>query len=569
MKSRNKTWIFAIIVLVLSAALAYWYWTSQPKTQAANPQERILPIKKGAIRSVVSGTSQFEARDIQNIIATADGTIKTMNLTRNQAVKKGDILLEISVPTQEISLQETESNLQQLQKDLSELQNQQNNLQIAAPLSGTLTLINNLDVGANVNKSSRFATISDSSSLIAKLPFQLENAVQLKKGDVLDLAIDGFNLTKTAKVEAVGTLPRADANGGKLLDVDIKVTNDGTLSAGMRVKGSLQLGGRLVETTDKGTLDFNSVETILASANGSIKELKVKNGSFVNKGELIAILFNDTIQNDIATKQAAMERQKNTINDLQEKIRQLTITAPFDGVFSTDFANKRSNVLASYPVGSKIEINTLLGAVASLDYMQLPIQVDELDLPNVRAGMKAVVRVDSITNKTFEGEVNQVSTVGTITNGVTFFDAVLSVKNTSELRYGMTATAEIIIQDKKDIVLLPIEALQQQQGKRYVTLQQPDGTKTERHEIKIGIRNKTDVEVTEGLKEGDQVVVMGRQRTQNASQADIDRIRQQFQGGSGATPAGAGGAGGAGATPGGAGGFGGGGNQRTGGAGGR
>jgi HlyD family secretion protein len=558
---RNKAWIVVVSALVLCGAGTYWYFTSQPKSQEANPQEKVMLIKKGTIRSVVSGTSQFEARDMQNIIATADGTIKTMNLNRNQAVKKGDVLLEISVPVQEISLQEAESTLQQLEKDTYDFQDQQNNLNIYAPLSGTLTLSNNLDVGSNVGKTSRFATISDSSSLITKLPFLLEHAVQLKKGDVLDLTVDSFNLTKTAKVEAIGTQPRADSNGGKLLDVEIKVSNDGTLAAGMKVKGSLQLNGRLVESADKGALDYQSIETILTSASGILKELKVKNGNFVKKGDLIASLYNDTLQNDIATKQSAIERQKNTINDLQEKIKQLTILAPFDGVFSTDFANKKSNVLASYPVGSKIEINTLLGAVASLDYMQLPIQVDELDLPNVRTGMKAAVRVDSITNKVFDGEVNQVSTVGTTTNGVTFFDAVLSVKNTSELRYGMTATAEIIIQDKKDIVLLPIEALQQQQGKRYVTLQKADGTKEERHEIKIGIRNKTDVEVTEGLKEGDQVVVANRQRTQNASQADIDRIRQQFQGGAGGAGASGGGAGGAGT--GGTGGAGG--NQRTGG----
>ncbi|MCU6797245.1 efflux RND transporter periplasmic adaptor subunit [Paenibacillus sp. WQ 127069] len=564
MKSRYKIGIIVASVLVLCGAGAYWYVYSQPKSQTANPQEKVLTIKKGTIRSVVSGTSQFEARDMQNIIATADGTIKTMNLTRNQAVSKGDVLLEISVPSQEISLQEAESTLVQLQKDLSELQNQQNHLQIVAPLSGTLSLSSNLDVGSNVGKTSRFATLSDSSTLITKLSFVLENAVQLKKGDLIDLTVDGFNLTKTAKVEAIGTQPKADANGGKLLEVDIKVTNDGTLAVGMKVKGSLQLNGRLVESSDKGVLDYNSIETILTSASGVIKELKVKTGSYVKQGDVIASLFNDTLQNDIASKSSTIERQKNTINDLQEKVKQLTIRAPFDGVFSTDFANKKSNVLASYPVGSKIEVNTLLGAVASLDYMQLPIQVDELDLPNVKAGMKAAVRVDSISNKVFEGEVNQVSTVGTTTNGVTFFDAVLSVKNTSELRYGMTATAEIIIQDKKNIVLLPIEALQQQQGKRYVTLLKADGTKEERHEIKIGIRSKTDIEVTEGLNEGDQVVAASRQRTQNASQADIDRLRQQFQGGAGGAgaggfPAGPGGGGGAGA------GGTGGGNQRTGG----
>lgn len=342
MKSRYKIGIIAASVLVLCGAGAYWYVYSQPKSQTANPQEKVLTIKKGTIRSVVSGTSQFEARDMQNIIATADGTIKTMNLTRNQAVSKGDVLLEISVPSQEISLQEAESTLVQLQKDLSELQNQQNHLQIVAPLNGTLSLSSNLDVGSNVGKTSRFATLSDSSTLITKLSFVLENAVQLKKGDLIDLTVDGFNLTKTAKVEAIGTQPKADANGGKLLEVDIKVTNDGTLAAGMKVKGSLQLNGRLVESSDKGLLDYNSIETILTSASGVIKELKVTTGSYVKQGDVIASLFNDTLQNDIASKQSTIERQKNTINDLQEKVKQLTIRAPFDGVFSTDFANKKA-----------------------------------------------------------------------------------------------------------------------------------------------------------------------------------------------------------------------------------
>ncbi|MDF2960360.1 MAG: macA [Paenibacillus sp.] len=548
---RNKKWILILVSLIVIGACTYLYLAKTTKKQTAAPQEKITEIKKGTIRSTVSGTSQFEARDIQNVIAPADGTIKTMNLTRNQPVKKGDILLEISDLTQETSLQEAQVNLQQLENDLNDLLTQQSNMKIYAPRSGILSL-NNMETGSSVNKTSRVATISDQTVLSAKLPFLLEDAAQLSKGDPVDLTVDGFNLTKTAVVDSIGKLTKSDASGAKLLEVEITVNNDGTLTAGMKVKGTVKIGSRNVNSTDKGTLDYVNVETVLANTTGTVKELKWKTGNYINKGDLIATVVNDSLQTDINSKQAAVDRQKNTINSLQDKVNKLTISAPFDGVFSTDFANKKSNVLASYPVGSTVEVNTLFGAVASLDYMQLPIQVDELDLPNVKTGLKATVRVDSLPNKVFEGEVIQVSTVGTTTNGVTFFDVVVSVKNTSELRYGMTATAEIIFQDKKDIITLPIEALQQQQGKRYVTLLKPDGTKEEKHEVKIGIRNKTDVEITEGLKEGDKVVIPVRQqRTQNANQADIDRIRQQFQqgaGGAGGFPGGAGGAGGAGGT---------------------
>jgi HlyD family secretion protein len=242
-------------------------------------------------------------------------------------------------------------------------------------------------------------------------------------------------------------------------------------------------------------------------------------------------------------------------------VNELTLTAPFDGVFSTDFANKKSNVLASYPVGSKVEAQTVFGAVASLDYMQLPIQVDEIDLPNIKVGAKAIVKVDALPNQMFQGELTQLSTVGTTTNGVTYFDAVLSVKNAGDLRYGMTATADIIIVDRSDVLTVPIEAVHQRGGKHYVTLKADDGTNKEQ-EVEIGAHDSTNIEITKGLNEGDKIVASASSRQRQTGSPDqIQQLRQQFQGGAG----GAGGAvapgGAAGRTGGGTVNFGGGGNR--------
>jgi HlyD family secretion protein len=218
------------------------------------------------------------------------------------------------------------------------------------------------------------------------------------------------------------------------------------------------------------------------------------------------------------------------VDDAQARVDALTVKAPFDGVFSTDFVNQKSNILSAYPVGSAIKAGTQLGGVADPTAMQLPVQVDELDLPNIKTGMKAEVKVDSLTGRIFTGEVSQVSTVGTTTNGVTFFTVVLSVSNPNQLlKYGMTGTADILIQDKKDVIYLPPEALQRSNGKRYVTLKKADGTNEEMHEIKIGITSKTQVEITEGLKEGDKVVTPVVRKQQNLTQQEINSLRQQFQ----------------------------------------
>jgi HlyD family secretion protein len=544
----------------LISVCGYYFLTKNKKAAtAATTTETLATVTKGEIKSSVSGTSQFEAKSMQMISATSDGTIKTMNLTRNLAVKKGDLLFEISNPDYEIALQKAELSLSQLQKDYIDLSAQQLALNTKAPITGKLTYSTNIDVATPVSKTTKLATISDSTSLTATLPFLLEDAVQFKVGDSIDLTIEGYLLSKTGTIQKIAKIPRANANGIKIIDVEIRVINDNTLDAGMKVSGSVGLEGNTSNSQNQGILQYAKTTTVLANTSGIIKTIAFKTGDTVNQGDIINSISSDSLGNDMLMKQAAIEQQIVAVADLKNKVSSLKVTAPFDGVFSTDFVNQKTNILSSYPVGAKVINATQFGAVSSLDNMQLSVQVDELDLPSIKDKMQANVKVDSITNKSFIGEVNQISSVGTTTNGVTFYTVVLSVPNTGQLlKYGMSATADILIQDKKDILIIPIEALQTKQGKRYVTLKKADGT-NESKEVSIGIRSKTMVEITKGLAVGDKVATTGSTRTrgQNLTQAEIDALRKQFQGTNGAGPGGAGGTNGGNA--GGGGGFGGGG----------
>ncbi|MBP1964418.1 efflux RND transporter periplasmic adaptor subunit [Paenibacillus aceris] len=544
--NRKKKWIIVVVAAMLCGAGTYYYIHSKSKPAvAASEQQSAMKVTKGSISSSISGTSQLDAKDKQNIVIPVDAIIKTMNLTQNQAVKKGDVLVELSVPSTETNLKEAQVSLQQLEKELSELQGEQNHMSVSASMSGKLTLAANLDVGSQVNKTTKIGTISDTSQFKVKLPFPLQEAVQLQKGDNVELTVDGYLLSKVGTVSTVSREMKADTNGNKVVDVEVLVSNDGTLSSGLKVKGSIGSGDDKIESTELAALDYVRTAPIFSEASGTVKSLKFKDGETVKQGDLIASLFNDDLQQNIISKQAAIDSQKIKVDDAQQKVDQLTITAPFDGVFSADFANSKSNVLRNYPVGAQITANTTLGAVASLSTMQLPIAVDELDLTSVKVGQKAVVKVDAISGKSFEGEVTSVSNVGTTSNGVTTYDAVVSIPNSeaSELKYAMTATAEIFIQDKKDILVVPIQAITTTKGKSTVSLKKADGTVEEQHEIKTGIRSKTQVEILSGLAEGDEVVMPVRKAATTTNQ---QRTQGGFPGGEGGPPAGfqGGGAGG-------------------------
>ncbi|MEX2461321.1 MAG: efflux RND transporter periplasmic adaptor subunit [Paenibacillaceae bacterium] len=558
---RRKIVFISILVIIIAGVGSYLLFFNSNKTLVKSTTENIVTVTKGNLRASVSGTSQFEAKMMQTISIPSDGTMKSMNLTRNKSVKNGEVLFEINNPDYNISLQKAQLALTQLQKDYDDLNKQFDSLAIIAPLSGKLTLANNVDIASQVSKTSKIATISDMSTLTVTLPFLLEDASQFKVNDPVDIAIEGFMLTKMATIKAIAKKPHADAAGNKILDVDIEVSNDHTLDAGLIVQGSITVNGYTSESQGKAALQYSKTVTLISNAGGNIKALNYKNGDLIEQGDVLGTITNDTLQNDISIKQATIDQQQVTIADLQEKVDSLIVKAPFDGLFSTDFVNQKTNTLSSFQVGAKVTLGGQLGGVASLDSMQLPIQVDELDLPSIKDNMTAEVKVDSLAGRIYKGEVNQISTVGTTTNGVTFYTVVLSVANANQtLKYGMTATAEILIQNKENVLVLPIETMQSQQGKRYVSLKKADGTTELKHEIKIGIRTKTQVEILEGLKEGDKVVTPVLQRqAQTLSTADIAALRKQFEQNGG--PAGFGGSGGAG-------GFGGGGNGGNGGNGG-
>jgi HlyD family secretion protein len=557
---RKKVIIWSIVVIVIVGAGTYYYQKQSKPLLVTKAKENIIDVKKGNIRSTVSGTSQFEPKKMQTISIPSDGTIQTMNLTRNKAVKNGEVLFELSNPDYKIGMQKAKLTLTQLEKDYEDLNKQLHALTMVAPLSGKLTFTNNIDIASQVSKSSKIATISDMSTLNVTLSFLIEDAVQFHSGDPVDIAVDGYMLSKIGTIKSINKVPRADAAGNKILDVDLEINNDNSLDAGLLVRGSTNVNGHVSDSQNQAPLQYAKTITVIANANGNIKTLNFKSGDRVEQGDILGTIFNDTLDNDMSNKQATIDQQKVTIDDLQVKLDSLIVKAPFDGVFSTDFVNQKTNVLSNYPVGALVTNGIQLGSVASLDSMQLPVQVDELDLPSIKDKMMADVKIDSLAGRTYQGEVNQISTVGTTTNGVTFYTVVLSVPNNNKtLKYGMTATAEILIQNKENVLLLPIEALQSSQGKRYVSLKKADGTVELKHEVKIGIRSKTQVEITSGLKEGDKVVTPVLQaQARTLSQADIQALREQFQNGAGGAGGGAGGFGG----------FGGGGNGGNGGAGG-
>src|SRR5207253_3238250 len=111
----------------------------------------------------------------------------------------------------------------------------------------------------------------------------------------------------------------------KVLDVDVEISNDNTLDAGLLARGSVNVNGHVSDSQNQAPLQYAKTVTLIANANGNIKALNFKSGDRVEQGDVLGTIFNDTLENDISNKQATIDQQKNSIVDLQEKLDSLIV----------------------------------------------------------------------------------------------------------------------------------------------------------------------------------------------------------------------------------------------------
>jgi HlyD family secretion protein len=137
-------------------------------------------------------------------------------------------------------------------------------------------------------------------------------------------------------------------------------------------------------------------------------------------------------------------------------------------------------------------------------------KVDESDIGKVYMAQPARIKVESFKDKTFNGKVTKISPMGVEKDNVTTFEVRVSINNPGgELKAEMTANAEIILQEKKNVLQIPEGALIYDKDKKAsVEVPDPKGKDGKRRvAVEIGISNGAKTQIMAGLKEGDQVVL--------------------------------------------------------------
>ncbi|MGH9530872.1 MAG: efflux RND transporter periplasmic adaptor subunit [Terriglobales bacterium] len=209
----------------------------------------------------------------------------------------------------------------------------------------------------------------------------------------------------------------------------------------------------------------------------------------------------------VAQAHAQVQQSKANLERAEEEFRNSTLSSPIEGVV----------LLRSVEVGDAVSSILVLGSSATLimtigDTREVYVKgkVDEADIGKVYLDQPARIKVESFKDKTFNGKVTKISPMGVEKDNVTTFEVRVSITNPGgELKAAMTANAEILLEEHKGVLIIPEGAILYDKD-RNASVEVPDAKGEDGKKkvaIKIGISNGAKTEVTEGLKESQEVIL--------------------------------------------------------------
>jgi HlyD family secretion protein len=203
---------------------------------------------------------------------------------------------------------------------------------------------------------------------------------------------------------------------------------------------------------------------------------------------------------NVAQARAAVERS-------EEELANATIRAPIRATVLTRDVEIGSPVSSILNLGANA---TLVMTLGDIEKVYVKGKVDEADIGRVRLGQTARITTETFRDRVFNGRVTQISPIGVEADNVTTFAVEVSIDNPGkELKANMSANAEIVLDEYPDSVLVPEAAIiyDAQRHPSVDVLDAASKTGRRRVPVKIGTGNGSKVQILDGVRVGDKVVL--------------------------------------------------------------
>jgi HlyD family secretion protein/macrolide-specific efflux system membrane fusion protein len=315
------------------------------------------------------------------------------------------------------------------------------------------------------------------------------------------------------KILAAETVRRGTAR--KVLEETgiVKAQVGAIVKVGARATGAIErmlvrVGDPVRQGERVAVIDSRELRAQIAEAEAQIAEAEAQAAYQQAAAERLATLFDQNFVSrdemesarqraDVATRQVAARRA--AANALRVRHSYTEVKSPIDGVVSQIAAQEGEMIVAGLQVANLV-------TVIDTSRLEMWTYVDETDIGQVKTGQTVEFKVDAYPGKIFRGAIRTIQPQPEVRDNIVYYQAIVDIvpEDTRLLRPEMTTQAQIVVETRDNVLLIPNSALKWVEDRQVLFVQESDGN-VRRVSPELGLAGVRESEILAGVKEGEKV----------------------------------------------------------------
>ena len=259
------------------------------------------------------------------------------------------------------------------------------------------------------------------------------------------MTLDGTFETLTGTITAVTGTDALSTGNLLTRTVTISVRNAGGLTTAQAATATVNG----VSAIGAAAFQYQAERTLTTLAAGTVTAIHAREGDSVNKDDIVLQISGDDLSESIQSASETLRGAELSMQSTQDTMNNYTITSPISGTIIEKAAK----------VGDALSTGSDLCTIYDLSYLEMTINVDELQVSSLSVGQTVQVTADAVQDRTYEGVVTRVSMKGDTSGGTTTYPVTVRIDETDGLRPGMNANAEIVVAQAKNALAVPNAAV--------------------------------------------------------------------------------------------------------------
>ncbi len=259
------------------------------------------------------------------------------------------------------------------------------------------------------------------------------------------------------------------------------------------------VGDISITFTTTGVVEPQNRLEIKPPINGRVEEILVREGDKVSQGSFVAWMSS---ADRAALLDSARAQGPEALAYWQEVYRATPLLSPIEGEV----------IVRAVEPGQTVSSNDAV--IVLSDRLIVNAQFDETDIGRVRLKQKAIISLDAYPGVKIPGIIDHIAYESKLVNNVTIYEVdIIPQKVPAFFRSGFSATVEVFEQIKKDVMLIPLEAITKRDGTSFVLIKDTAGGEPLKREITTGLSDGAGAEVIAGLNIDEFVIVKQKRYT--------------------------------------------------------